>query len=54
MQKNQTGRVISLLAVAVLAVAGCTSAKVVSSSGGPTIQQAQLEPYTGPMQRIAV
>ena len=47
-------RCCSLLAVAVLAVAGCTSAKVVSSSGGPTIQQVQQEPATGPKKRIAV
>lgn len=47
-------RFISLISLAVLAVAGCTSAKVVSSSGGPTIQQAQQEPYDGPKKRIAV
>jgi len=38
-----------------LSLAGCaTSAKVVSSTGGPTIQQVQQEPVTGPKQRIAV
>jgi len=47
-------RFLTLLGIAVLAVAGCTSAKVVSSSGGPTIEQAQQEPYTGPKKRIAV
>ena len=47
-------RFLSLLGIAVLAVAGCTSAKVVSSSGGPTIEQAQQEPYNGPKKRIAV
>jgi curli biogenesis system outer membrane secretion channel CsgG len=36
-------------------VAGCaTSAKVVSSSGGPSIQQARQEPVSGPKLRIAV
>ena len=47
-------RFVSLLALTALAVAGCTSAKVVSSSGGPTIQQAQQEAYNGPKKRIAV
>lgn len=47
-------RFFSLITLAVVAVAGCTSAKVVSSSGGPTIQQAQQEPYNGPKKRIAV
>ena len=47
-------RFVSLFALAILAVAGCTSAKVVSSSGGPTIQQAQQEAYNGPKKRIAV
>ncbi len=47
-------RFVSLLSVAALAVAGCTSAKVVSSSAGPTIQQAQQEAYNGPKKRIAV
>jgi curli biogenesis system outer membrane secretion channel CsgG len=37
------------------AVSACTTAKVVSSSGGgPTISQAQQEPYSGPKKRIAV
>ena len=44
----------ALLAVLLLAVSGCTTAKVVSSSGGPTIQQVQQEPYAGPKKRIAV
>ena len=47
-------RFVSLLSLAALAVAGCTSAKVVSSSAGPTIQQAQQEAYNGPKKRIAV
>jgi curli biogenesis system outer membrane secretion channel CsgG len=40
-----------------LALPGCTStttATVVGSSGGPTIQQAQQEPYAGVKKRIAV
>lgn len=40
-----------------LLAAGCvgSSATVVSSSGsGPTIRQAQMEPYNGPKQRVAV
>jgi curli biogenesis system outer membrane secretion channel CsgG len=49
-----TRRFITLIGVAALALVGCTSAKVVSSSGGPTIQQAQQEPYSGPKKRIAV
>jgi curli biogenesis system outer membrane secretion channel CsgG len=47
-------RFVSLFALGLVAVAGCTSAKVVSSSGGPTIGQAQQEPYAGPKKRIAV
>jgi curli biogenesis system outer membrane secretion channel CsgG len=45
-----------LVAVAAFAlvVTGCTSAQVVSSSSGPTIQQAREEPYNGPKLRIAV
>jgi curli biogenesis system outer membrane secretion channel CsgG len=45
---------LSVVALAVVAVAGCTSAKVVSSSGGPSIQQARQEPVSGPKLRIAV
>src|SRR3972149_4840333 len=44
----------ALLAVLLFAVSACTTAKVVSSSGGPTIQQAQQEPVAGPKKRIAV
>jgi curli biogenesis system outer membrane secretion channel CsgG len=47
-------RFISLFGIAVLSMAGCTTAKVVSSNGGPTIQQAQQEPYSGSKKRIAV
>jgi len=52
---NTLSSKIGLLLLAVLAIAGCgTSATVVSSGGGPTIQQAQQEPYSGPKKRIAV
>lgn len=45
----------ALVAVLALALAGCAStAQVVSSSGGQTIQQVQAEPYNGPRKRIAV
>ena len=47
-------RFATLTAIAVVALVGCTSAKVVSSGGGPTIQQAQQEPYQGPKKCIAV
>ncbi|MDH4134658.1 MAG: CsgG/HfaB family protein [Gammaproteobacteria bacterium] len=54
MLNNATRRFVSLLGIAILALVGCTSAKVVSSNGGPTIQQAQQEAYNGPKKRIAV
>ena len=44
---------IALVAVVINLVA-CSSATVVSSDGGPSITQAQEEPYNGPKQRIAV
>ena len=44
-----------LLTSVLIALPGCApSATVVSSSGGPTIQQAQQEPYAGVKKRIAV
>ena len=44
-----------LFAALLFALPGCApSATVVSSSGGPTIQQAQQEPYAGVKKRIAV
>jgi curli biogenesis system outer membrane secretion channel CsgG len=48
-------RILSCLAAAVL-LTGCfgSSATVVSSSGSPTISQAQAAPYNGPQKRIAV
>ena len=42
------------LSLVFMAIAGCSTAKVVSSSGGPSIQQAQQEAYHGPKKRIAV
>jgi curli biogenesis system outer membrane secretion channel CsgG len=46
---------ILLLTAVLLALPGCApTATVVSSSGGPTIQQAQQEPYAGVKKRIAV
>jgi len=48
---------VLLLVVALLVLPGCAptaTATVVSSSGGPTIQQAQQEPYAGVKKRIAV
>jgi len=42
------------LSLVFMAIAGCSTAKVVSSSGGPSIQQAQQEAYNGPKKRIAV
>lgn len=45
---------IALFAVLLFAVSACTTANVVSSGGGPSIQQAREEPYSGPKLRIAV
>lgn len=43
------------LALAALALSACTTtATVVSSSSGPTIAQAQAEPFNGVKQRIAI
>jgi len=45
----------SFVFVGLAMLAGCTStATVVSSSGGPTIQSAQSDPVNGPKYRIAV
>jgi curli biogenesis system outer membrane secretion channel CsgG len=46
--------ILAFVGLALVATAGCTSAKVVSSTGGPTIQQARQEPVAGPKLRIAV
>ena len=48
---------VLLLTAVLFALPGCaptTTATVVSSGGGPTIQQAQQEPYAGVKKRIAV
>ena len=46
---------VSLAVVGLAAIAGCTStATVVSSSGGPSIYEAQREPVNGPKYRIAI
>lgn len=45
---------VFLTTLGLIAVTGCTSAKVVSSSSGPTISQAQQESYSGPKKRIVV
>lgn len=45
---------LSVVVAAALVVSACTTAKVVSSSAGPTISQAQQAPYSGPQKRIAV
>lgn len=42
---------LSLVATLLIA---CSSAQVVSSSGGPTIAQARAEPAIGPKKRVAV
>jgi curli biogenesis system outer membrane secretion channel CsgG len=52
--KSITFSRISLLLVVVYFLAACSTGTVVSSSSGPTISQAQLEPYNGPKKRIAV
>lgn len=45
----------SLLSLMAVLLVGCSSATVVSSSsGGPTIAQAQAEPAMGPKKRVAV
>lgn len=45
----------SVAAMVLLLLGACTStATVVSSSGGPTIQQVQREPVNGPKYRIAI
>lgn len=59
MRKILNGYVMTAL-FAVLVLAGCASAELiepeahVTSSGGPTMQQAQQESYKGPKARIAV
>ncbi|MDH5650120.1 MAG: CsgG/HfaB family protein [Gammaproteobacteria bacterium] len=47
-------KIASMVVVIGFAVSACSSGTVVSSDSGPTISQAQLEPYNGPKKRIAV
>lgn len=54
MLNSSLHRFLALFGIAMLALTGCTTTSVVSSSGGPTIQQAQQEAYSGPKKRIAV
>ena len=54
MKISHVRRISLPLAVAAFLFAGCSTARVVSSSGGPTITQAQQEAYNGPKPRIAV
>ena len=49
----QVLRPIAFIMFVLLAV-GCSTTRVVSSSDGPSIQQARIEPYDGPKMRIAV
>lgn len=48
------GWFLMLAALVLVFTSGCATARVVSESGGPTITQAQEEPYSGPKKRIAV
>lgn len=47
-------KALFLLPVAVLAGCATSSARVISSTGGPTVVEAQAQPYNGAKQRIAV
>jgi len=40
--------------VSAFLLSACATARVVSSEGGPTIKEAQQQPYDGPKKRIAV
>ena len=54
MNMSSRYRIFLPFVIFLLALAGCASARVVSSSGGPGIAQAQQAAYNGPKQRIAV
>ncbi len=54
MKNPYIARILVPLAAALLFAAGCSTATVVGSSGGPSISEAQQQPYNGPRQRIAV
>lgn len=45
---------LALLSFITVLLAGCSSATVVSSGGGPTIAEARAEPAVGPKKRLAV
>lgn len=51
---QQTPNPLFILLLTITLLSGCSSATVVSSSNGPTMNEAQLEPSTGPKPRIAV
>jgi len=53
MPSHPLSRLFTLVAMLFL-LGACSSATVVSQSGGPTIQQAQDAPYAGVKKRIAV
>lgn len=54
MKRLHPRTVMLTLTIAAFLSAGCSTARVVSSSGGPTVTQAQQAAYNGPKQRIAV
>jgi len=54
MKNPYLARILIPFATALLFAAGCSTATVVSSSGGPTVTEAQQQPYDGPKPRIAV
>jgi curli biogenesis system outer membrane secretion channel CsgG len=54
MNMSSRYRIFLPFVIFLLALAGCASARVVSSTGGPGIAQAQQAAYNGPKQRIAV
>ncbi|MHB8453703.1 MAG: CsgG/HfaB family protein [Acidiferrobacterales bacterium] len=54
MKNPHIARILVPFAAALLFATGCSTATVVGSSGGPTISEAQQQPYDGPRQRIAV
>ncbi len=54
MKNSYFAKILIPFAAALLFATGCSTAAVVSSSGGPSISEAQQEPYNGPKPRIAV
>ncbi|MFQ6083212.1 MAG: CsgG/HfaB family protein [Candidatus Aminicenantia bacterium] len=45
---------IGMVSILSWLLVGCATTTTVTSTGGPTIQQAQAQPYNGPKARIAV